>query len=42
MEGVANKAEESEEDDDNKVEVELTYDIVNLEIILNKRHQHIK
>ena len=37
MEGVATNSEESEEAEDNEVEVELTYDIVNLEIILNKR-----
>ena len=37
MEGVAIKAEESWEAEDTKVEVELTYDIVNLEIILNTR-----
>ena len=37
MEGVATNAEESEEAEDNEVEVELPYDIVNLEIILNKR-----
>ena len=37
MEGVANKTNESEEAEDNEVEVELAYDIVNLEIILNTR-----
>ena len=37
MEGVATNAEESEEAKDNEVEVELPYDIVNLEIIINKR-----
>ena len=37
MEGVANKAEEYEEAEDNEVEAELPYDIVNLEIILNTR-----
>ena len=35
MEGVATKAEESGEAEDNEVEVELQYDIVNMEIILN-------
>ena len=37
MEGVATKAEESGEAEDNEVEVELPYYIVNLEIILNIR-----
>ena len=37
MEGVATNSEESEEAEDNEVEVDLTYDIVNLEIILNTR-----
>ena len=37
MKGVATKAEESEKAEDNEVEVELTYDMVNLEIILNTR-----
>ena len=37
MEGVATKAEESEEAEDSEVEVNLTYDIVNMELILNTR-----
>ena len=37
MEGVANKVEESEEAEDNEVEAELPYEIVNLDIILNTR-----
>ena len=37
MEGVANKAEEYDEAEDNEVELELPYDIFNLEIILNTR-----
>ena len=37
MEGVSTKAEEYGEAEDTEVEVELPYDLVNLEIILNTR-----
>ena len=37
MEGVATKAKESEGAEDSEVEVNLTYDIVNMELIINTR-----